>query len=142
MAETDAVLRARIAALPLWREEPEIAPLSGGITNRNFLVSSGRDRYVVRLGNDIPVHGILRFNEHAASRAAAAACISPEVVHTAPGILVIRFIEGRTLTPAEVRADRERCVVLVRRAHRDVVRHLRGPILAFNVFHILSDYAA
>jgi thiamine kinase-like enzyme len=142
MAETIADPRSNIAALPLWRGPVDVVPLSGGITNRNYLVTGRDGRYVVRLGDDVPVHGIMRFNEHAASRAAAAAGISPEVLHAASGMLVIRFIEGRTLTSADVRADRERCVALVRRAHREVAPHLRGPVLAFNVFHILRDYGA
>ncbi len=129
-----------VRALPLWTGPVEITPLSGGITNRNYLVAERGRRLVVRLGQDIPVHGILRFNEHAASRAAAAAGVSPEVVHAAPGVLVIRYVEGRTLAAADVRADRDRCVALVQRAHRDVGRHLRGPALSFNVFHILRDY--
>jgi len=129
-----------VRALPLWTGPVEITPLPGGITNRNYLVAERGRRFVVRLGQDIPVHGILRFNEHAASRAAAAAGVSPEVVHAAPGVLVIRYVEGRTLAAADVRAGRDRCVALVRRVHRDVARHLRGPALSFNVFHVLRDY--
>ena len=140
MGTTAASALDLVRALPLWTGPVEITSLSGGITNRNYLVAEGDRRLVVRLGQDIPVHGILRFNEHAASRAAAAAGVSPEVLHAAPGVLVIRYVEGRTLAPADVRADRDRCVALVQRAHRDVARHLRGPALSFNVFHILRDY--
>lgn len=140
MAAATATTLELIRALPLWTGPVEITPLSGGITNRNYLVAERGRRLVVRLGQDIPVHGILRFNERAASRAAAAAGVSPEVVHTAPGVLVIRYVEGRTLAPADIRADRDRCVALVQRAHRDVARYLRGPALSFNVFHILRDY--
>jgi thiamine kinase-like enzyme len=140
MAAAAASALEFVRALPLWTGPVEITPLSGGITNRNYLVAERGRRLVVRLGQDIPVHGILRFNEHAASRAAAAASVSPEVVHAAPGVLVIRYVEGRTLAPADVRADRDRCVALVQRAHRDVARHLRGPALSFNVFHVLRDY--
>ena len=140
MAAAAASALELVRTLPLWTGPVEITPLSGGITNRNYLVAERGRRLVVRLGQDIPVHGILRFNEHAASRAAAAAGVSPEVVHAAPGVLVVRYVEGRTLAPADVRADRDRCVALVQRAHRDVGRHLRGPALSFNVFHILRDY--
>src|SRR5262249_40950531 len=54
--------------------ELHLLPLSGGITNRNFLISiDGRpDRYVVRLaGNDTHLLGISREVEHAATVAAA-----------------------------------------------------------------------
>lgn len=129
-----------IRDLPLWTGEIEITPLSGGITNHNFLVSDSRRRVVVRLGGDIPVHQIMRFNEHAASKAAAAVGISPAVIHAVPGVLVIDYIESTTLDSPGVRRNRDRCVALVRRAHREVQDRLRGPILSFNVFHILRDY--
>jgi thiamine kinase-like enzyme len=83
----------------------------------------------------------MRFNEHAASRAAAAAGISPAVLHTGPGVIAFDFIDGRTFTADDIRSDRERCTALLRRAHRDVALYLRGPILSFNVFHIIRDYA-
>ena len=129
-----------IRALPLWSGPVEIETLAGGLTNHNYLVRDGASRVVVRLGGDIPLHGILRFNEHAVSRAAAAAGISPAVLHTGPGVIAFDFIEGRTCTADDIRADRARCVTLVRRAHRAVALYLRGPILSFNVFHILRDY--
>lgn len=129
-----------IRALPLWQGRVEITPLSGGITNRNFLVVDGHRRVVVRSGGDIPVHGILRFNELAASRAAAAAGISPAVIASAPGLLVLDYIEGQTFDAAMVRARLDDCTALIARAHREIAGHLRGPLLSFNVFHILRDY--
>lgn len=134
---------AAIAALPCWRGRVEAQPLFGGITNRNFLVTDQGQRYVVRLGTDIPVHGILRFNELAASRAAFAAGISPEVVYATGGALVLRYIEGVTLTPELVRSDRilPMAVDIVRRCHEAVGQHLRGPALMFWVFQILRSYA-
>lgn len=129
-----------IRRLPLWQGPITIEPLQGGITNRNYTVTDAGRRTVVRLGGDIPVHGIMRFNEHAASRAAAAAGISPPVLHAEPGILVIGHIDGRSFGPEDVRAERARCVALMARVHREVAAHLRGPVLSFNVFHILRDY--
>ena len=129
-----------IRDLPLWRGKIEIVPLSGGITNHNFLVSDGGRRVVVRRGGEIPVHQIMRFNEHAASKAAAAAGISPPVIYASPGVLVIDYIESTTLDSPGVRHDRVRCLELVKRAHRDIPGWLRGPVLSFNVFHILRDY--
>jgi len=118
--------------------------LTGGITNRNYLVRDARGKRVVRIGEDIPVHGILRFNELAASRAAAAAGISPSVLHAESGVLVLDFIEGKTLSPQDVREQERlaRIAALLRRVHTEVVAHLRGPVLAFNVFQVLRDYAA
>ena len=44
-----------------------------------------------------PIHGVMRFNELAASHAAHAAGVSPAIVHAEPGALVIEYIDGRTL---------------------------------------------
>jgi thiamine kinase-like enzyme len=137
-----------IAALPCWSGKLEIAPLVGGITNRNYLVTAGlatdgrRQRFVVRMGRDIPEHGVLRFNELAAARAAQAAGISPEVIYASNGILVSRFIDGQTLTPADVRQP-ERLVAIVallRRCHYDIPRHFQGPALIFWVFQVIRNY--
>ena len=68
-------------------------PLGGGITNVNFTVDDAGERYVVRIGEDIPVHGVYRVNELASARAAHAAGISPEIVHAEPGALVMRYSE-------------------------------------------------
>lgn len=134
----------RIRGLPLWQGPVQIAPLGGGITNLNFLVQDAVRRAVVRIGCDIPIHQILRFNELAASRAAHAAGVSPAVLHAEPGALVIDFIDGRTMTAADLRDPGllDQALALIRRAHRDIPHHLRGPVLSFWVFHVIRDYAA
>lgn len=133
----------RAARLSFWRRPVNPLPLTGGITNTNFIVDDGRDRFVVRIGDDIPVHGIVRANEQAAARAAHAAGVSPEIVHTEPGAMIMRFIEGETLTPARVQNDAtlERIVELVATAHREIPRFLRGVAPMFWVFHVVRDYA-
>ena len=139
---TDA--KSFAAGLGLWKGEVDPQPLGGGITNINFVVEDGGEKFVVRVGNDILVHQVLRFNELAASRAAFAAGISPEVVHAEPGALVLRFVEGRTLAAEDVRdqATLARILPLVRDCHHEIPKHLRGPALIFWVFHVLRDYAA
>ena len=132
----------RAAGLPIWCGRVEPVPLKGGITNTNFLVVDRGRRCFVRVGQDIPVHGVLRFNELAAARAAEAAGISPPIIHAEPGVLVTEFIEGHTFEAADVRANLARIVPLVRRVHRELPKHLRGPVLAFWVFHVVRDYAA
>jgi thiamine kinase-like enzyme len=136
--------RARVARLPIWSGPVEPQPLAGGITNLNFLVEDGGRKAVVRIGADIPEHQVMRFNELAASRAAHAAGVSPEVLHAEPGALVLAHVDGRTLAAEDVRAPAmlPRVLELVARAHREMPRHLRGPTLAFWVFHVIRDYAA
>ncbi len=85
-----------------------LTALSGGITNRNFLVTlpGQRDRYVIRLaGNDTHLLGISREVEHAATVAAAGVGVGPEVVEfiRPEGYLVTRFIEGSPVSMEEVR---------------------------------------
>ena len=133
---------ARVAALEIWFGRVDPLPLAGGITNQNFAVEDRGRRYVVRVGSDIPVHGVVRANELAASRAAHLAGLSPRVVHAEPGILVLDFIEGRTFTAEDVRnpANLERLIGMVRRCHRDIPQFLRGPPAMFWVFHVVRDY--
>ena len=134
---------SRVASLAIWQGRVDPEPLAGGITNKNFKVDDGGHRYVVRVGDDIFVHGIVRATELAASRAAYLAGISPRVVHAEPGILVLDFIEGRTFAPEDIRdpANLERLVDMVRRCHRDIPQYLRGPAAMFWVFHVVRDYA-
>jgi len=134
----------RVNSLPIWQGPIVAEPLGGGITNVNFNVQDGDRRVVVRIGDDIPVHQILRFNELAASRAAHAAGVSPAVIYHEPGALVIDFVPGRTLTAADLRDDAmlDQATDLIARAHRDIPDHLRGPVLTFWVFHVIRDYAA
>lgn len=133
----------RTRALACWRGPVEPKPLGGGISNHNFLVEDGA-RYFVRIGEDFLVHNVLRRFELAASRAAHAAGISPEVVHAEPGAMVFRYVEGRTLAPEDLQSETmlARVVPLVRTAHRAIPEHFRGPAPIFWVFQVLRDYAA
>lgn len=132
----------RVATLAYWKGPVRPVPLSGGITNQNFVVEDAGAKYVVRLGGDIPVHQVMRFNELAASHAAHAAGLSPEVVYNEPGILVLRFVEGKVFGEADVRdpANLTRILPLLKACHRDLPKHLRGPALIFWVFHVIRDY--
>lgn len=135
-----ATPEARAAALLCWKGPVAPEPLAGGISNRNFVVVDGGERFVVRIGGDVPVHGVLRVNEVAASRAAFAAGLAPEVVHAEPGALVLRHIENaRAFTEADVRdpANLAAIVELVRRCHGELAHHLRGPVPMFWVFHVI-----
>jgi thiamine kinase-like enzyme len=81
--------------------------LSGGITNRNFRVDAAGtdDRWVIRMaGNDTHLLGIDRDVEHAATVAAAAVGIGPEVTAfiRPEGYLVTRFIVGTALSDEAV----------------------------------------
>ena len=143
LTEQTAAAIERVRALPFWKGPVTPTPISGGITNVNLKVEDGGAHYVVRVGEDLPVHQIMRFNERAAAKAAHAAGLSPEVVHTAPGMMVMRFVEGRTCVADDVRDPGRLAQILsiLKRVHRDLPRFLHGPALAFWPFHVIHDYA-
>ncbi len=134
----------RIHALGIWHGSIEVEPLFGGLTNRNYLVADGCRRCVVRLGTDIPIHHISRTNELAASIAAHASGISPAVIHHAPGVLVLDYIDAAPLAAQDIRHATmlERILPLVRICHFEIPRHFRGPAMIFWVFQVMRDYAA
>ena len=95
----DDLVRALARIPELAGRDLTLTPLSGGITNRNFLVAAEgvQDRYVLRLaGNDTHLLGISREVEHAATVSAAGVGVGPEVTAfiRPEGYLVTRFIEG------------------------------------------------
>ena len=132
----------RIRTLPCWRGSPiEIKELTGGITNKTYLVDDGR-RHVVRLGQDIPSQHVMRFNEHSASLTAAELGISPQVHHVGPDVLVIEYIPSITLQPNQVGEYLPDIVSLMQRVHREMSLKIRGPILAYWIFHVIRDTIA
>jgi thiamine kinase-like enzyme len=136
----DRALEQRIERLSCWQGRVALEPLKGGLTNISYVATDGASKYVVRCGEDIPVHHVFRDRERAASRAAHAAGLSPEVIHVEPGITVLRFIDGRTFGEADLAPNISRLVPLLKTCHGDLARHLRGPANAFWVFHVIRDY--
>ena len=134
-------LEARVAALPCWRGKAKLEPLQGGLSNTAFVVDDGIGRYVARCGGDIPVHHVFRDRERAASAAAHAAGLSPELVYAEPGIMVIGHIDGRTLAESDLRTNIERIAGILATCHGELARHLTGPANAFWAFHVIRDYA-
>lgn len=97
-----------IARVPQWASAAELETvfLAGGITNKNYRVNVDGQSYVLRLvGANTARLGIDRNNEHAATRAAAAAGLAPDVVYfiEPEGCLVSRFVDGRPVPPEEMR---------------------------------------
>jgi thiamine kinase-like enzyme len=121
-----------------------LTPLSGGITNRNYLVTvaGSPDRFVIRLaGNDTHLLGISRDVEHAATVAAAGVGVGPLVAMfiRPEGYLVTRFIEGVPLDEKE--AHRPETLARVADALR---RFHAGPAIPglFMPFRIVELYRA
>ncbi|MEE2600635.1 MAG: choline/ethanolamine kinase family protein [SAR324 cluster bacterium] len=133
----------QLEALTFWQLPIQYKPLEGGMTNSNFRVEHGDEIFFVRLGEDIPEHGVYRFNELAASRAAFSCGISPEVVHQESGAMVLRFIEGKTLKSENLRdhSTMEKVVTLLKKCHFEMPQYLPGTTLIFWVFQVIRSYA-
>src|SRR5882757_5160058 len=127
----------KAARLACW-----LGPLKGGLTNISFVATCCGEKFVVRCGEDIPVHHVFRDRERAASMAAFEAGLAPELVHAEPGITVLRFVEGRTFAEPDLAKNIDRLVPLLKDCHARVGRHLRGPANIFWVFHVIRDYVA
>jgi thiamine kinase-like enzyme len=85
-----------------------VTDLSGGLTNRNVRVTTADRDVVVRISHkDSSLLAIDRTAECANSLSAAECGASPRVLEYAPQdhLLVIEFIPGKTLTPADVRSE-------------------------------------
>jgi thiamine kinase-like enzyme len=96
-----------MARVPAWRgaRSRRATPLEGGITNENHRVEVDGEVFAVRLGGQsAELLGIDRIRERAAAETAARLGIGAEVVHAMPeeGILVTRFVPGRTLAAEDL----------------------------------------
>jgi thiamine kinase-like enzyme len=134
-------LAAAIAAVPELRGARHVERL-GGITNVNVKVESPTGTFVVRIdARDGDLLEIDRTSELANCEAASAAGVGALVVVRLPEerVLVTRFLEGRGLTPEDLRrGDRlAELAALLRRLHDNC--RFRGGI---DMFRRQRDYQA
>ncbi len=141
--ERDA--RLRLAALPSFDAETAAAARLtrlAGLTNCVFKVDTGAETFCLRVpgvGTDSIAD---RRAEEANARAAAAAGVTPEVLHFAgDGTMLTRFVEGALVMPEHLRENPE---ALQRVAAALRTLHDRAPEFAgaFDVFEIMQSYAA
>jgi thiamine kinase-like enzyme len=138
LSDTLGPISARLGEI-----EGDPVPLQGGITNRNYRVRFAGEDLVVRLpGKDTGLLEIDRSAEKAAGELAASAGVGPEVVAMLdePPCLVTRFVEGETMSAAELREPVAMAEVAaaLRTLHS---REERLPV-AFSSFRIVETYAA
>jgi thiamine kinase-like enzyme len=118
-----ADVRDAIARVPGWSpDEVAVESLVGGLTNANYLITRGAERFVLRIsGPNAQPLGIDRAAEARATDAAAAARIGPEVIHACDerGLLVTRFIDGAAPSDEAMRTPAmiARVADLLRRVH-------------------------
>ncbi|MDG2376082.1 MAG: phosphotransferase family protein [Woeseiaceae bacterium] len=116
--------RAALAVVPGWNPSiASIEELKGGLTNRTFRVTYEDAHYALRL--DVEGSDILRFDrtcEATIMHAAHASGIGPEVVYVdaEAGILLSRFLPGRTWAAQDIESDHQldRLADLLRAVHR------------------------
>ena len=131
----------KIKTLSIWKNDLTINPLEGGITNLNFLVNHGNEKLVVRLGQDIPEHLVYRSNEINVSKAAHEIGVSPKLIHSEQGVLVLEFIESETLDPKGVQKNLEKIIPVIKKIHNEIPNFLSGQPAIFWVFHVIKYYA-
>ena len=118
----------------------EVAELPGGLTNRNFKITTSNGSFVARVASGgSELLAIDRANEHRNSVRAAAAGVGAPVVEYRPAVnvLVLRFLPGRTLGNADV-AEPARLARIAR-----ACRQLHGAERfdgEFNMFEIQRRY--
>jgi aminoglycoside phosphotransferase (APT) family kinase protein len=84
----------------LWRgASVTVSPLSGGLTNENYLVEADGERYVLRIpGLSTELLAVDRANEIHNTKAAASTGVGPRVLEHLrdPDVVVLEFIPGPT----------------------------------------------
>jgi thiamine kinase-like enzyme len=128
--------------VPVLSGPRQVEELPGGLTNLNLRVRAAAGDFVVRLTrSDAALLDIDRVAEHSNSGAAAAAGVGAPVIDWRPdlGLLVVGFLEGRTLSDADLRDPDtlRRAVEAVRRLHA-------GPrfVNDFDMFRRQAGYLA
>jgi thiamine kinase-like enzyme len=130
-----------IGQISLWRgKDVTISSLSGGLTNENYLVEAGGERYVMRLpGTSTELLSIDRENEVYNARAAASTGIGPAVLEHVPqlDVMVLEFIEGPTMSASALQSER-----MARRMAKSFKRLHAAPrfLKNFDMFRLIEEY--
>jgi thiamine kinase-like enzyme len=130
-----------VARVSLWRgKELEVSPLSGGLTNENYLVEADGKRFVMRLpGSSTELLSIDRANEVFNTRAAASTGIGPAVLEYVPqlNLMVLEFIDGPTMSAATLQSAR-----MARRMAESFKRLHAAPrfLKDFDMFRLIEEY--
>ena len=130
-----------VGRVALWRgKDVKVSQLSGGLTNENYLVEAGGERYVMRLpGTSTELLAIDRANEVYNARAAASTGIGPAVLeHIAQlDIMVLEFIPGETMSAQTLQSGS-----MARRMAESFKRLHAAPrfLKDFNMFRLIEEY--
>lgn len=131
----------RLRALPCWQGKISTEPLPGGLSNESWKVTDAAGHHVVRFGHDYPFHHVDRTREVMTARAAHAAGFAPKVEHAEPGVMVSAFLDARTWSAEDLRADPEGIAALLHCFHHTMPARITGAGFIFWPFHVIRDYA-
>jgi thiamine kinase-like enzyme len=130
-----------VSSVSLWKgEKVHVSPLSGGLTNENYLVEANGTRYVMRIpGQSTELLAIDRANEVFNTVAAASTGIGPRVHEFVRegNVMVLEFIDGPTMSAQTLQSNEmaARMAASFRRLHA-APRFLQD----FNMFRLIKKY--
>ncbi|HJS25556.1 MAG TPA: choline kinase family protein [Actinomycetota bacterium] len=130
-----------VERVTLWDGlDTDVSELSGGLTNTNYVVTAGDDRYVVRIpGRSTELLAVDRGNERHNAEAAATTGVAPRIVEYLEdwNVMVLEFIDGKTMS-----GDRLRAPGQARRVAESLRRLHAGPRFRddFDMFRLTDRY--
>ena len=128
----------RFNKIALLKARTSIKELSGGLTNRNFLIETPADKYVARVSsNSSDFLSIDRGSELINTTIAGKGGVGAEVLDYIPGegLLLISYISGKTYGADDVAANLPRIATSLRNLHA-----LEPFDHEFNMFNTQSNY--
>jgi thiamine kinase-like enzyme len=130
-----------VQRISLWRgDNPTVSELSGGLTNRNYLVEAAGRKYVVRIpGHATELLAVDRQNERRNAEAAAETGVAPRVLEYLEdlNVMVLEFVEGETMSAEKLASKKmaRRMASSIRRLHS--ARRFRAD---FDMFRLTEFY--
>jgi len=128
----------RFNKIALLKARTSIKELSGGLTNRNFLIETPADKYVARVSsNSSDFLSINRGSEFINTTIAGKGGVGAKVLDYIPGegLLLISYISGKTYGADDVAANLPRIATSLRNLHA-----LEPFDHEFNMFNTQSNY--
>ena len=128
----------RFNKIALLKARTSIKELSGGLTNRNFLIETPADKYVARVSsNSSDFLSIDSGSEFINTTIAGKGGVGAEVLDYIPGegLLLISYISGKTYGADDVAANLPRIATSLRNLHA-----LEPFDHEFNMFNTQSNY--
>ena len=128
----------RFNKIALLKTRTSIKELSGGLTNRNFLIETLTDKYVARVSsNSSSFLSIDRGSEFINTTIAGKGGVGAEVLDYIPGegLLLISYISGKTFGAEDVAANLPRIATSLRNLHA-----LEPFDHEFNMFNTQNNY--